>query len=118
MASRRKNPETELQNQIMNFLNKIPGVACWRNSIFKGRMPSGSWARAGLPTGSADLILCVEGNFAGIEVKCPGEEATEEQKDWGDEVAQAGGVYGVAHCIKEAVEIINPLLTTPIKCLS
>jgi hypothetical protein len=110
MASRRKNPETELQNQIIAHLNNtFPKVRCWRNSNMTGRMPSGYYAHAGLPKGSADIICCVKGKFLALEVKMPGKQPSEEQEKWGAEVTEAGGVYEIVHCINEAVDAVKTL---------
>lgn len=109
MAAKKQNAETLLCNNIKATLNKLPGVRCWRNSVMTGRMPSGGFYHAGLPRGSSDLIICVEGKLLCAEVKVPGKEAEKHQLEFGAEVASAGGVYVVVHSIKEAVEAVDKL---------
>jgi hypothetical protein len=74
---------------------------------------------AGLCPGSSDLI-CLQrltitpehvgqtvGRFAAIEVKVPGGEAEPDQRTFIDNVAQAGGVAGVARSVDEAWELLR-----------
>ena len=99
--------ETEIQNNIKAALNKLPGVICYRNSVFAGRMPSGYYASAGLGKGSADLICCVNGTFLALEVKVPGKKAEEHQKAWGQALTDRGGVYKVVSSVTEAVAVVR-----------
>jgi hypothetical protein len=95
--------ETQLLIAILEALAVEPGVVAWRNAQVTARR-SGRAVKAGLGTGSADIIACVgpNGRFLGLEVKLPGEELSEAQKWWWSDVADQGGAYAVVHSVDEA----------------
>lgn len=66
----------------------------------------GLFQRGGLP----DVLGCFKGRFIGIEVKKPGEEASEIQKYTLKEIIKAGGIAGVATSVEEALEILNDII--------
>lgn len=54
--------------------------------------------------GIPDFICCFSGRFISIEAKAPGGEPTENQKDRGDEIIIAGGVWIVVDDVKTLTE--------------
>lgn len=57
--------------------------------------------------GLPDLIVCYHGQFYGIEVKRPGEDATKLQKYVLNEIEQAGGIAAVVHSVEEVKDVLN-----------
>lgn len=94
--------ETLLRNAIRDALLRI-GVLCWTNAQV-GRTYHG-----GLGKGSADLILCVGGRFAGMEVKVGREQPSTEQQAWGDQVRDHGGEYFVVRSVADAIVAVRSL---------
>lgn len=97
--------ETKLVSAILEALAIEPGVVAWRNAQLTARR-GGRAVRAGLGTGSADIIACVDGRFVGIEVKDTKGVLSGEQYAWGLAVREQGGVYGVAYSVPDARQII------------
>jgi hypothetical protein len=88
--------EADLQRRIMLAIGAMPGVVCMRNALAMGtrvneRTGKVARFRAGLGSGSADLILCVDGRFAGLEVKMPGQKPRQNQREWADAIRATGG---------------------------
>lgn len=50
--------------------------------------------------GIPDFVCCIRGKFFSIEAKAPGGEPTENQKDRGEEIMLAGGVWIVVDDVK------------------
>jgi hypothetical protein len=64
--------------------------------------------RAGLCVGGADIIgIGPEGRFYGIETKTAKGKQSIEQSAFGHAVKKHGGLYGVARCEDDAIEIIG-----------
>lgn len=91
--------ERTIQNRIMAWLNRQPGVVA--------RVLHGSaWSTAGDP----DIYGCVNGRMFLIEVKQPGREPTPLQQRRLAEWKNAGALTGVAHSVREAQRLIEPLI--------
>ena len=54
--------------------------------------------------GVSDILGCYRGRMMAIEVKCPGNKLTQLQKNFLDNVNEAGGIAFVAYCIEDVVE--------------
>lgn len=65
-----------------------------------------------MPSGIADIISCVNGRFVGIEVKRPGakNEQSEQQKIHQRNVIKSGGIYILADCLEDVINVVEPLL--------
>jgi hypothetical protein len=65
--------------------------------------------RAGLCVGSSDLIGVVAplGKFLALEVKRPGEKATEQQQKFLEVVRMAGGIAAVVTSVEEAIAAVE-----------
>lgn len=92
-----RKPESRLQRNIRRALEaKFPESKFWK-------IWGGPFQVAGFP----DLLGCVCGLFVALEVKQPGEVASEIQKDTIEEIKQAGGISGVVTSDAEAVELVR-----------
>jgi hypothetical protein len=87
--------EHDIQSSILELITRKGGIATRVNS-------GGSIAKRGkyirlAPKGTSDIIACYRGVPLYIEVKRDGECATDEQIDFLERVAEAGGVGLVAY---------------------
>ena len=96
-----KKPESRLQNKIRQDLEKeFPG-SWWR------KIHGGPYQKKGIP----DLLGCVEGNFFGIEVKCPkGSPATDLQQAVLKQIDKAGGCSCIVTSSKEAIDVVRRII--------
>ncbi len=111
--------ETPILKRIMRRCSR--GAArLFRNSRGRYKTQAGHWIRYGLGNpGGSDLIGWCQvvitrehigmtiAQFLAIEVKQLGEDATDEQAQFGKMVSDAGGLFGVAHSPEEAESIIK-----------
>ena len=88
-----RKPETALSRKVLSRLRVEGGR--W-DKIHGGPYQAG---------GIADILGCWRGRFIAIELKMPGEEPTELQKDFLDDVHYSGGRAGVAFSVQEALDI-------------
>ena len=89
--------ETKLQSAIIDALNTA-GYHPMRNN-------SGAMKRryvVGLGPGSADIILCINGQFVALEVK-DGSDQSSAQKSWQAEIEGDGGMYFLVTSVREAM---------------
>ena len=119
MKSKKALPVKEiyLQRAIVEVLN-YSGCVVWRTN--SGRMAGSYTNKRGITktrmvtlgiAGTSDIIGYLKGDatFIAIEVKIPGREkyVTDLQKQFLDNVNDAGGIAGVATSVEEAQEIIT-----------
>ena len=112
--------ENDIQKQIMDAAANLDGVTLYRNNTGAAKMGK-RWVKFGLCKGSSDLIGWTEVEispdmvgetvavFTAIEVKKPGGKTTYEQIEFGDSVIRAGGKFGVAESVDEALDIVEGL---------
>jgi VRR-NUC domain. len=85
-----RQPEGRLVGKILDFLRaNYPGW--WEKihgSVFQSR---------GVP----DIIGCYRGRFISIEAKMPGEQPTALQKDNGQMIKEAKGIWIVAYSVED-----------------
>ena len=95
--------ETKLVSAILDALAAEPGVVAWRNSV-----GARGHRRFGLGVGSADIIACVApaGRFVGLEAKAADGVLSNPQYEWGLDVRENGGVYGVVYSVADARRVI------------
>lgn len=114
------NAETDLQQRIRLALGTRSDLRLFRNQV--GQLPdprTGRPVQFGLARGSADLIgwriITITPEMVGqrvaifmsIEVKTPTGRLTPAQHNWLHAVRDAGGIAGVARCVKDAAEIAD-----------
>ena len=93
-------PSSPLEKTIVNNIKKaLTKKGAW---VVKTH---GSLHSAGLP----DILVCYKGYFIGIEVKRPETRhtVTDRQQAFLDQIAEAGGVSGVAVSVEEALELLS-----------
>lgn len=116
MTRPKRQGEGRLSDAIREALAYVPSLLLFRNS--QAAMRKGSRVyRGGLGNGSADLVgvlripwVCATtgsvkhglGLFVALEVKIPGERATEAQAAWLAEVRRCHGFACVVHSVDEA----------------
>lgn len=107
-VARSKLSESDIQTAIMNKLFVHPLVAwCHVTTSGKVRGRGGHWMTLGFP-GLSDIIgQTRDGRILAIEVKAPGEDATEVQQEFIDTVNKYGGRAGVAHSVAEAFNVVE-----------
>lgn len=94
--------EKEIVNQIIRWLKTIPNceVRKLHGSVYSTK-------------GDPDIYGCIDGRMFQIECKQPGKNPrpiqTKRLKDW----RKAGAASGVARNLKDAQEIVAPLLDLP-----
>ena len=104
--------ETRIKRAIMDALAWEPAMELYRNNSGMINRRHRAPTRYGLHNkkrkkASADLIGCVSGRFFALEVKCPGEEATEDQLEWIADIHAAGGFACVVDCVDEAMDAVK-----------
>jgi len=87
--------ESDLTKKILKYLAE-QGHFAWKNW-------SGMMSRKGI----ADILGCQKntGIFFALEVKLPGKEATDDQKDFLFEAASAGAITGVVHSVDKVKKL-------------
>lgn len=108
-----KQSEKQIENQILFYLNTIPGFLAFKINnvgVFDQarkvyRKPHSKWIRKGV----SDILGCYEGKMIAIEVKVPERRnnTTIHQKIFLDDVKKSGGLAGVATCLEDVDKIIG-----------
>lgn len=101
----RRNPETPLTHEVIAYLLGLGFVAWRQNSgVAKYRGADGSIRRVEFGfVGLSDVgaIHKPSGRYIAVEVKIPGKEPTQAQRDFIDEVRAVGGVGFAVHSLDE-----------------
>lgn len=102
-----QNPETALQNEIMEAL-------CQNGNMVFRRNTGLYYTRDGRPVqigkqGQADLSghRFKDGRAFYIEIKVPGERPRPDQQKFLDAMRRTGALAGVAHSVSEALRIVE-----------
>lgn len=101
-----KLTEQELQNTIRIALSEN-GFINFRVNVGKVKTADGRWFDTGLPKGSSDVWAVKDGKIYFLEIKTPKGKATQEQKNFIQQMKQAGCVAGVVRSSTEALELVN-----------
>lgn len=102
------NKETILMREIMIALS---GAGCFVLRTNAGTFydSRGNRVKIGF-AGLSDLVGCTsKGRFFAIEVKMPKENPRQDQKEFLEAMRQSGAIAGVAHSVKEALELVYGL---------
>lgn len=102
--------ETSYRNQLQIDLCKA-GFRVWRNNTGLFFTHNGTPTRAGLCTGSADLIGIAGGRFLSIETKSLTGKTRPEQKAWADMVNKFGGIAIICKPGDDVIAQINERLS-------
>lgn len=91
----RAQPEAALQRTICEHLEAraAPGLVWWHvpNGGYRTRAEAAIMAGLGVKRGVADLHFFKDGIFHVLELKAPGKQPTDEQKQFLTDVSHAGG---------------------------
>lgn len=99
--------ESDIQAQILRYLNSRPDVYAWRNQSGATRV-QGRFLRFGCP-GSADILgVWAPGRFLAVEVKAERGVLSPGQRAWGARVQRYGGLYVVARSVADVVQALTP----------
>lgn len=122
--------ESEVSAAIQAYLSTRTDLFWWRANTQAGVARSGQYMRSGVK-GQADIqgvqprlhnVLVVRndqrapatwiyGQFFAIEVKREkGGKLSEDQRRWGENVANHGGIYIVARSVRDVAEALGPEL--------
>ena len=98
-------PEGVVKREIQDAFKAL-GVLCIRVNSGRVRV-RGGWQH-GAPEGTADLLVFPGGGrMLAVEVKQPGERATEVQLAWGADWTRRGGVYVVVDSLDGALDALK-----------
>ena len=89
--------ESVIQKQILTWLRE---QGCYALNIHGGPMQE-----AGIP----DILFCCGGNFGGIEVKQPGQKASQIQLYHLNQIGAAGGFSVIAYSLKGVQQAMSDL---------
>lgn len=110
--------EADIQNSIRLAISNGP-IRLWRNTVGNYELKDGRRIRAGLATGSPDLIgfksVYVSPDmigkrvalFAGVEVKSESGRLHPEQERFLQMLAEAGAISGVARSVEDAKRVMG-----------
>jgi hypothetical protein len=102
------NAESALTRSILAALSLVKGLEIWRVNSGKVRMGAeGGRLIALAPTGTADLIGCLDGRFIGLEVKTPAGRVTPAQVAWAERIRGVGGFVATVRSVDEAVAAVS-----------
>lgn len=104
-----KSPEQPIQKEILEFLDGMEKLA--KKPIYYFRSWAGAFKVAGgfFKTGRAgcpDITLVVNGKFIGLEVKAPGKQQSQAQKDTEKQLRLAGAEYYVVFSVLQVKTIL------------
>jgi len=116
--------EHAIQSDVRLVLGLDPDVVLWRNNVGSLERPDGGRVRYGLCVGSSDLIGMVRTTFAGfaaarflaLEVKRPGQRASNDQLSFLRLVQARGGVAAVITSPTQAVAVVAQAKADPTYC--
>ena len=109
---RRLSREDKLQVETKRFLDRhlTPDTIAFHcpNGEKRSKSVAEKLRKMGVVAGVADWVLCDKGRFLAVELKPPkgpnGEAKgypSQRQKDWRDDVKQAGGEYAVCYTLED-----------------
>lgn len=96
-------PEGELVKAVCQYL-KLKKHFHWRNNTGAMKSPHGGFYRFGTP-GSPDIIVIMNGDFIGLEVKTKSGRQSPDQKEFERAVKDAGGEYYVIRSVDDLIEV-------------
>ena len=123
----RPRRERDIQRAILDLLRTLPGVVAWKTGGGLLPLADGRRVRMGRK-GVSDIVGWLEwcvvqkgpskecvgaksshvARFLAIEVKRPGQRATEAQMEFLDSVVRAGGIAIIASSVDDVVAVLAP----------
>jgi hypothetical protein len=105
-----KISEKDLQKTILQNLKWYKDIYAFRNNSFFGSFTRPNGSKGFLQNnkkGAPDIILCVKGNWVGLELKSTDGKQSPDQKLAEQEINRAGGQYYIVRSISDFEKIIN-----------
>jgi hypothetical protein len=109
--------EDALQTEVAKWLAANMPSASWFTATANGAylggdkrrrmIQSARLKRTGVKNGTPDIIICHDGRFLSIEMKCEGETLSDVQMEVEDAIAIAGGGYAVCRSLADVVETLS-----------
>lgn len=101
--------EKDIQDSILEYL-AYKRILAWRNNTGAARFPGANggkdrFIRFSRP-GASDIFAIRHGQFIAIEVKKPGGILSDKQREFLDEVKEAGGIAIVAFSLADVEKLI------------
>jgi len=107
----RKVKEKDIENKILDFMNRIQGVFAWKNNTVGIYDPIKKVYRKAKGrhniNGVADILGVMDGKFISIEVKTKTGKQSDDQIDFEDAIKSNGGRYGVARSLSDAIKLLK-----------
>ena len=100
-----KLSETQITRQIIEALNCLVDVVVFK--FYAGGLKFDGTFRKQNNNGVSDILGCFRGKFLAIEVKVPGNEATDIQKQFLQNIIDSGGIAFVAHSLDEVFRALK-----------
>ncbi len=103
--------ETAIQQYVATLLSLYarPDVCWWAvlNEGWRSYATAARYKKMGLRAGVSDLMLVVRKEFHALELKTEVGWQNANQKQFGENVNDAGGLYHIAYGLDEAIDILN-----------
>lgn len=101
-------PEGRVKKAIVEYLSLIPHCEIFPiSTIGMYDASTGRLRKSPMRLGTPDLILCYKGIFVGIEVKAEKGRLSDNQKEIGVCIQDAGGIWGVAKNLEDVRELLK-----------
>ena len=101
-----KSPSNELTANIIDDITSRGGWATRINTM--GRVLNGKYIPGSTKLGTPDIIACIKGKFAGIEIKIK-DKQSDVQKRVELDINKSGGYYFVCHNFDEWIRQYDEL---------
>jgi hypothetical protein len=95
--------ETDIQAAILDYL-LLKGRFFWRNNRRAFKTERGGFYRVGTP-GAPDIIGCVDGKFAGLEVKTAKGKLSDDQEAFAGRLHANGGRYAIVRNLDDVIAL-------------
>lgn len=112
-----KRTEDNIQASIISYLARALPADSYFSAIPNGAVLAGDriargkqmnrMKATGLRPGAPDLFILARGQFIAIEVKSATGRLAEAQKDAGDKIAHAGGLWTVARSVEDVERFLR-----------
>ncbi len=105
-----KIKESEIQKQIVEYLNYRKDVYFTRNNSFAGKIMRGNGSVGYIKNnkpGAPDIIILFKGRYIGAEIKNKTGHQAEVQKQAEADIRRNGGEYYIVRSLEEIREILK-----------
>lgn len=103
----KENDTNNLTKSIIEYITLIGGYAVRINTQGQWNEKIQQWTKSTTRKGTADIHACIKGRHYSIEVKTGKDTMSDEQIETRNDVIKSGGVYIMAKCLDDVVNIIK-----------